>query len=64
MKLHMVGQHGEGTIPFPEMIALTDTSENDLTVFKLDIIHGVLVNNSGVLPQKNQSVWQQRNGIS
>ena len=30
----MVGQRREGTIPFPEMMAITPASENDLTVFK------------------------------
>lgn len=34
MKLHMVGQRREGTIPFPEIIALTPASDNGLTVFK------------------------------
>lgn len=38
MKLHMVGQRREGTIPFPEMIALTPASENDLTVFKNECV--------------------------
>ena len=32
MKLHMVGQRREGTLPFPEMITLTPASDNDLTV--------------------------------
>ena len=36
LKLHMVGQRREGTIPFPEMMAITSASENDLTVFKCD----------------------------
>lgn len=34
MKLHMVRQRREGTIPFPEMTVLTPALENDLTVFK------------------------------
>ena len=34
MKLQMVGQRREGTLPFPEMITLTPASDNDLTVFK------------------------------
>lgn len=34
MKLHMAGQRRAGTLPFPEMIALTPASDNDLTVFK------------------------------
>lgn len=38
MKLHMVGQRREGTIPFPEMIALTPASDNDLTVFKNECV--------------------------
>lgn len=38
MKLHMVGQRREGTIPFPEMIVLTPASENDLTVFKNECV--------------------------
>ena len=38
MKLHMVGQRREGTIPFPEMIALTPAAENDLTVFKNECV--------------------------
>lgn len=38
MKLHMVGQQREGTIPFPEMIVLTPASENDLTVFKNECV--------------------------
>ena len=38
MKLHMVGQRREATIPFPEMIALTAASENDLTVFKRECV--------------------------
>lgn len=36
MKLHMVGQRREGTIPFPEMMVITPASENDLTVFKYE----------------------------
>ncbi len=39
MKLHMVGQRREGTLPFPEMITLTPASDNDLTVFKSDACH-------------------------
>lgn len=38
MKLHMVGQRREGTLPFPEMIALTPASDNDLTVFKSECV--------------------------
>lgn len=38
MKLHMVGQRREGTIPFPKMIALTSTSDNDLTIFKNECV--------------------------
>ena len=38
MKLHMVGQRREGTIPFPEIIALTPASDNDLTVFKNECV--------------------------
>ena len=38
MKLHMVGQRREGTIPFPEMIVLTPASGNDLTVFKKECV--------------------------
>lgn len=38
MKLHMVGQRRERTIPFPEVIALTPASENDLTVFKNECV--------------------------
>ena len=34
MKLHVVGHRRKKTLPFPEIIALTDASENDLTVFK------------------------------
>lgn len=34
MKLHMVGQCKERTIPFPEMTALTPDSGNNLTLFK------------------------------
>ena len=33
-KLHLVGQKRTGRIPFPEIIALTDASENDLSAFK------------------------------
>lgn len=33
-KLHLVGQKRTGKIPFPEIIALTDASENDLSAFK------------------------------
>ena len=38
MKLHMVGQRREGTLPFPEMITLTPASDNDLTVFKSECV--------------------------
>ena len=38
LKLHMVGQRREGTIPFPEMMAITSASENDLTVFKCECV--------------------------
>ncbi len=34
MKLHMVGQRREGTIPFPEMIVLAPASDKDPTVFR------------------------------
>lgn len=34
MKLHVVGHRRKKTLPFPEINALTDASENDLTVFK------------------------------
>ena len=34
MKLHMVGQKRERTLPFPEILALSSAEENDLTVFK------------------------------
>ena len=39
MKLHMVGQRREGTLPFPEMIALTPASDNDLTYSKANACH-------------------------
>lgn len=38
MKLHMVGQRREGRITFPEMMALTLASDNDLTVFKNEFV--------------------------
>lgn len=38
MKLHMVGLRRNGTIPFPEMIALSSAAENDLTVFKNECV--------------------------
>lgn len=38
IKLHTVGQRREGIIPFPEMIALTPASENELTVFKNECV--------------------------
>ena len=38
MKLHMVGQRREGTLPFPEMITLTPASDNDLTIFKSECV--------------------------
>ena len=34
MKLHLVGQKRERTLPFPEILALSSAEENDLTVFK------------------------------
>jgi len=34
----MVGQRREGTMPFPEMVAITPASENDLTVFKNECV--------------------------
>ena len=34
MKLHLVGQKRKRTLPFPEIITLTDAAENDLTAFK------------------------------
>lgn len=34
MKLHMVEQQMEGIISFLEMISLTPTSDNDMTIFK------------------------------
>ncbi len=38
MKLHMAGLRREGTIPFPEIVAITPASENDLTVFKNECV--------------------------
>ena len=38
LKLHMVGQRRKGRIPFPEKIALTSASDNDLTVFKNECV--------------------------
>ena len=38
MKLHMVGQHRKGTIPFPEMVVITPAAENGLTVFKTECV--------------------------
>lgn len=34
LKLHLLGFQRSGTIPFPEFIAISAASENDLTVFK------------------------------
>jgi len=34
LKLHLLGFRRQGTIPFPEFIAITAASENDLTAFK------------------------------
>lgn len=34
MKLHVVGHRRNKTLPFPEIIALTYASENDLSIFK------------------------------
>lgn len=34
MKLHLVGQKREKTLPFPDIITLTGAAENDLAVFK------------------------------
>ena len=34
LKLHLLGFRRPGTIPFPEFIAITAASENDLTAFK------------------------------
>ena len=38
MKLHLVGQRREGTIPFPEIVVLSPAAENDLTVFKNECV--------------------------
>lgn len=38
MKLHLVGQKRKGTLPFPEILTLTDAAENDLTVFKRECL--------------------------
>ena len=34
MKLHVVRHRRKKTLPFPEIIALADASENDFTLFK------------------------------
>jgi len=34
LKLHLFGFRREGTLPFPEMIAISQASENDLNVFR------------------------------
>ena len=38
LKLHMVGQHRDGRIPFPEIVAMSSAAENDLTVFKNECV--------------------------
>lgn len=38
LKLHMVGHHREGAIPFPEIVVLSAAAENDLTVFKNECV--------------------------
>lgn len=38
MKLHMIGERREDTIPFPEILAIAPASENDLTVFKSECV--------------------------
>lgn len=43
MKLHVMGHRRNKTLPYPEIITLTDASENDLSVFKrecMPFLHG------------------------
>lgn len=38
LKLHTVAFRKEGTIPFPEMLILSATDENDSTIFKRECV--------------------------
>ena len=50
MKLYMVGQRRQGTIPFLEMMAIMSASKNDLTVFKTECVP--YLNGKTVFPGK------------